>query len=73
MSVRRGQIEALLLQAQALEAQIGALLDDEPEERADEAAEPCPRCGGRKFADVDDLRVCAGCNANIRNGEVVDG
>jgi hypothetical protein len=65
----RLQVRAIGSQLEALDAQLAAM--EEPDEHEEHAA--CPRCGGREFASGGDIDVCAGCNANLRDGELVDG
>jgi hypothetical protein len=70
------EVEASLARIRALgrelEAQlVEALADEDLEEDGDET---CPQCGGRDLVEADDdVKVCAGCNANIREGKVVNG
>jgi hypothetical protein len=36
-----------------------------------EAGESCPKCGGTDLTEAGDVSVCAQCNANVRDGELV--
>ena len=72
----RLQVQAIAVQLQALDAQLEAMQEESDDDQ--EQPPPCPRCGGHEFAEAGDIRVCAGCNANLRQGEdgrwgVVDG
>lgn len=56
-----------------LEAVLGALEQKRDETDEEEGPARCPRCGKTEFALADDVAVCAGCNANIRDGQVLEG
>lgn len=69
MSVPFSQLQAIRATVEAVLAQLDAVM----EQLAGEGR--CPRCGAPEedLAQAGDVKVCAGCGANVRDGAVIDG